>query len=218
MQALIDTKPRFRAEFERGAFPKSRKSAAWRYKTWTDGPIVPNSVLVDIWDEHPFRGLWSRPGEIAILQSGDSAEWNRILQLMMRFVKAHVQGRERRIIADEVLDFYGRTTWSINTKNDVFYLASRAGRERLVGLSLGAQRVHGIPILVRNMASRVTLYHLDEEKDMKYLNTNGITDAVSPHGDFIFRQWRKEKGGTMSNPVTGKLLLPQSYLDQLTAA
>jgi hypothetical protein len=219
MQALIDSKPRFRAETERGKYnPKARKSAAWRYRNWTSGPVIPNSVLVDIWDDHPFRGLWSRPGEIAIMQSGDSAEWDRILKLLMKFVKANVGDRERRIVADEVLDFYGRTTWSINAKNDVFYLASRAGRERLVGLSLGAQRVHGLPIMVRNMASRVTLYHLDEEKDMKYLASNGIQDVKSPSGDFIFRQWTKQKGGTMGNPLTGRLNLPDSYLEQLSAA
>lgn len=219
MQLLVDTKPRFRAETVRHKVnPRWRQDAKWMYKHWSKGPVIPNSVYVDIWDDHPFRGLWTRPGEVAIMQSGDEREWQRMLQLSMRFVKVHVAGRERRLIADEVLDFYGRTTWSINQKNDAFYLASRSGGERNIGLCLGAQRVYGLPILVRNMFSRVTLYHLDEEKDMKYLNANGIKDAKSPPGDYIFKQWRKENGGTVGAPITGRLEYPDAYLQQLAAA
>lgn len=218
MQILLDTKPRFRAETERGINPKQRKNAAWRYRTWTSGPIIPGSVLVNLYDPHPFRGLWTRPGEIAIMQSGEETDWNQMLKILTAFTKAHLGDRERHIVVDEVLDFYGRTTWSINQKQDAFYRASRAGGERLIGLTLGAQRVHGLPIMIRNMFSRVTLYHLDEDKDMKYLNANGIKDAKSPKGDFIFKQWIKQKGGNVGDPLTGRLNLPNWYLDQLSAA
>ncbi len=141
-----------------------------------------------------------------------------MLQLLMFFVKAQIGTRERHITVDEVLDFYGRSTWSIDSKNDVFYLAARSGGERNIGESLGSQRVFGLPILVRNMFSRVTLFHLTEDKDMKYLNQNGIPDAESPEGNYIYRQWVKEPGGTVSQPFTGTLDLPDSYLSQLAAA
>jgi hypothetical protein len=68
------------------------------------------------------------------------------------------------------------------------------------------------------MFSRVTLFHLTEDKDMKYLNQNGIPDAESPSGNYIYRQWTKEPGGTVSAPFTGTLELPESYLNQLAAA
>lgn len=218
MQLLLDTKPRFRAETTKQSFDptgKRRTNASWLYRTWSKGPVLPNSVLVPLWDDHPFRGLWSRPGEIAIMQSGDMKDWLRMLELTMRFVKAHVSGRERRLTVDEVLDFYGRTTWSINSKNDVFYLAARAGGERNIGQSLGAQRIHGIPILIRDMTSINTLYHLDQSRDVKYLAENGIDNAVAPDGDFIFHQWRKQKGGTFKGPLVGTLDLPDWYLKQL---
>ena len=219
MQILIDSKPRFRAETERmPMLPKKRLSAAWKYKHWQKGPTVPNSCLVDIWSDHPFRGLWQTPGEIAIMQSGNSEDWRRMLFLLTKFVHAHIGDRERHITVDEVLDFYGRNTWSIDNKHDVFYLAARSGGERNIGESLGSQRVFGLPILVRNMFSRVTLFHLTEDKDMRYLNQNGIPDAESPTGNYIYRQWVKEPGGTVSEPFTGTLELPESYLSQLAAA
>lgn len=105
MQILIDTKPRFRAESEKGLRPRWRHDASHRYQSWAKGPVVPNSVVVDIWDSKPFSGTFERPGEIVILQSGDAADWKRMLTLLDGFVKANINGRERRIIVDECLDF-----------------------------------------------------------------------------------------------------------------
>jgi hypothetical protein len=220
MQVLIDSKPRFRAETERMPIgnPKGRRDAAWRYRHWQKGPVVPGSVLVDIHADHPFRGLWTRPGEIAIMQSGDTDDWRRMLELLMAFVKAQIGERERHITADEVLDFYGRNTWSIHNKNDVFYLAARSGGERNIGESLGSQRVFGLPILIRNMFSRATLFNLTEAKDVKYLEQNGIPNAEMPQGNYIFHQWTKQPGGTVSPMRRHTLDLPDSYLSQLAAA
>lgn len=109
MQILIDTKPRFRAETEKSLRPRWRRNAAHRYESWSKGPVVPNSVVVDLWDDKPFRGIFERPGEIAILQSGETADWRRMLVLLDGFVKANIKGRERRLIVDECLDFMRRT-------------------------------------------------------------------------------------------------------------
>jgi hypothetical protein len=219
MSILVDTKPRFRAETERMPhLPKSRTSASWRYKHWAKGPVVPGSVLVDIHDAHPFRGLWTRPGEIALLQSGEPSDWLRMLHLLMAYARAHIGDRRRHVFVDEVLDFYGRGTHSIQNRSDVFYLLARSGGERKIGESLGAQRVYGLPILIRNMASRVTLYNLSEEKDLGYLSANGIHDARSPSERFAFWQWYKELGGNFGTPVYGRLDLPEDYLNQLSAA
>lgn len=118
MQALVDSKPRYRAEKERGKFRRGRRSAAYRYETWDKGPVVPNSVVVDIWDDKPFESLFSDkyPGEIAILQSGEAEDWKRILELLRGFVSAQIKGRERRIIVDECLDFTHATPWELTRK------------------------------------------------------------------------------------------------------
>jgi hypothetical protein len=51
---------------------------------------------------------------------------------------------------------------------------------------------------------------------MKYLQACGVPDAESPKGDWIFRQYRIEPGGTVSKPYTGRLKLPDWYLKQLS--
>lgn len=221
MQLLLDTKPRFRAEKIRGpVHPKNRRDASKLYRAWAKGPVVPNSVVVPLHDEHPFRGLWNKdnPSEVAILQSGDSADWKRMLQLLTAFIDAQIRDRERRIVVDECLDFYNRNTWGIDGRNDPIYRAARAGGERVIGLEIGSQQLHGIPPLVLNCLSRVNLFHLTSDSEMIHLRKSvGIKDAESPKGDFVFRQWRVTPGGALSEPFTGRVAYPQSYLDELSA-
>lgn len=219
MQVLVDTKPRFRAETEKSwQGPTKRRSAAYRYTSWAKGPVVPNSVLVDLYSEHPFRGLWKKPGEIAIMQSGEEIDWKRMLVLLNAFTKAQIGGRERKINVDEVLDFYGRNTMGIMPKNDVFYRAARAGGERAIGIQLGAHRIHGIPPLIRTVLSRVSLFTLTDDADMRELRVCGIHDPESPKERFTFRQWCKQPGGLMGEPVFCRCEYPESYLSQLAAS
>lgn len=220
-QLIMDSKPRFRAQTERHPwFPKQRRDARRRYDTWASGPTIPNSVAVDIWGEHPFRGLWSkdRPGEIAIMQGETRQDHIRMLQLAMSFVKAQWKNRERRLVFDETLDFYARNGYCIDSKNDVLYLAARAGGERGIGSEFGAHRVYGIPHLILMQISRLNLFHLVNDHDMRHLQTTiGVRDAESPYGDFVFRQWVKRPGGTLSEPITARATYPESYLRQLSS-
>jgi hypothetical protein len=222
-QLIMDSKPRYRAEkVKHPWFPKQRRPIGKRYDDWAAGPTVPNSVTVDIWSDHPFRGLWPKDGEhhgeIVILQGETRQDHIRMLQLAMAFVKAQWKNRERRLIFDETLDFYARNGYSIDGRNDALYLAARAGGERGIGTEFGAHRVFGIPHLILMQLSRVNLFHLVSDSDMKHLkSTVGIRDAESPSGDFVFRQWEKKPGGTLSEPFTGRATYPQSYLDQLSA-
>jgi len=222
MQCVIDSKPRFRAEKIRGPVSfKNRRDAKKLYESWAKGPVIPNSVVVPIWDDHPFRGLWNQnnPSEVAIMQGDSPEDWRRMLQLITAFTKAQIKDRERRVVFDEVLDFYGRNTMGIDGRNDPIYRMARAGGERAIGIELGAHRIHGLPPLVINMLSRVNLFHLSNDGDMKHLQANmGIKEVQSPDGNFVFKQWVKEKGGVISEPFTGRVTYPESYLKQLSSS
>lgn len=139
MQILVDTKPRYRAAMERGRRYTSRKPAAYRYESWEAGPTIPNSCLVDIWDDHPFKGMWDQPGEIAIMQGSEFDDWRRMLQLLKGFVTAQIKGRERRIIVDECLDFTSVTLSGL-TPGMTCFIAPRV-RVRNVELELIWERI-----------------------------------------------------------------------------
>lgn len=225
MQLVADTKPRFRAEtITYGWKNQWRKSAAKAgiYDSWERGPIVPNSVRVDLGSQHPFRGLWQsdpdkeRFGEIAIMQSDSPAMWRHMVTLMNFFTSAEIKGRERLVVVDEGLDFYQRNTLGIDAKTDPILRTARAGGERNIGLLLGAHRPHGIPPLLNTLSSRVSLFYLRFARDMRYLWEMGIPESESPpDGDYIYKQYVVAPGGKVAGPVKARMAYPQSYLNEL---
>lgn len=223
MQLIADTKPRFRAEtICYGPNNRWRKNAAEKgeYDHWSSGPILPNSVKVNMWTEHPFRNLWrdDNPSEIAILQGGTKAEWKRMNLLMHAFLDRKLKDRERLVVVDEGLDFYERNTQGIDFGNDVILHAARAGGERNIGLLLNAHRPRGIPPLLNTLSSRVTLFHVRYAPDMKYLYDMGIpSEEISPDGNYVFNQYTILPGGMVSQPSVCRLVLPESYLAELAA-
>lgn len=223
MILIADTKPRFRAEnVMNPRFPSKRKNAAKEgiYSAWTAGPTLPNSVRVELDSPHPFRNLWDQekhPAEVAIMQSDDPQMWKVMNELMHEFVSKQFAGRERLIVVDEGLDFYQRNTLGIDARKDIILRTARAGGERNIGLMLGAHRPHGIPPLLNTLSSRVTLFHLRYKHDMKYLWEMGVQDEDSPDGDYIFKQFKIQPGGSVSPAVTARFRYPESYLAQLSA-
>lgn len=218
MILLLDTKPRFRAENVAWGYRNGwRQDASKRYLDWAKGPLLPNSVVVDMESSHPLRGLWKTPGEIAILQSVESAHRRHMLSIARMFVKEHVRDRERIVVVDEALDFYQRNTLGIDSRNDVLLDVARAGGERNIGLILAAHRPKGVPPLMNMLSSRAVLYHLRYADDMRYLWDMGIPDDDSPNGNYVFRHYVVEPGGTVSQPIEGRLQLPDSYLAQLSS-
>jgi hypothetical protein len=226
MQLVADTKPRFRAEtLAYGPGNKYRKSAAKAgiYDHWAAGPVVPNSVALDWGSSHPFRGMWDdknedRRGEICIMQSDEPAHWRRMNDLMHHFVAARVKNRERRIVVDEALDFYQRNTLGIDPKKDPILRTARAGGERNIGILIGAHRPHGLPPLLNTLSSRVTLFHLRLERDMRYLYEMGVPESeVSPDGDYVFQQYKVAAGGRVEGPEIVRMAYPESYLKELAA-
>lgn len=110
--ALADTKPRFRAEFERiGPLGKITRSAERHYKGWAAGPVVPGSIKVDLKSDLPIRRLWRKndPNRIAVLQSDEETERIRILEVLDEWYRAQKGDTERLLVIDEVMDFTDQT-------------------------------------------------------------------------------------------------------------
>lgn len=223
MTLIADTKPRFRASsLINPRFYDKRLDAKKEgvYDSWTAGPTLPNSVRVELGSSHPFRGLWNieeHPGEVAIMQSDELSDWKLMNALMHEFVARQTGGRERLIVVDEGLDFYQRNTLGIDARRDVILRTARAGGERNIGLMLGAHRPHGIPPLLNTLSSRVTLFHLRYDADMRYLWDMGIKEATSPEGNFIFNHYTIESGGSVSAPQVARFSYPESYLKELSS-
>lgn len=221
MTLLLDTKPRFRAESSAwGPGNRWRRDASELYRGWSKGPVLPNSVVINMWNEHPLKRMWDmdrRPGEIVILQSGEKTALSRMLAIARSFVKRQVGGQERLLVVDEGLDFYQRNSLGIDTRNDVILDTARAGGERAIGLMFGAHRPHGVPPLLNVLSSRVTTFHLRYEADMKYLYNMGVPiEDNSPAEPYVFHQYVIKPGGMVSEPIRARMKYPDAYLQQLS--
>lgn len=222
MILVADTKPRFRAQTRPYGPAKMalRADAKKLYNDWAKGPVLPNSVAVDLSSSTPFRGLWNydkHPGEIAIMQSDNPWHWKLMLDLMGHFTSRKMP-RERILVVDEGMDFYQRNSLGIDPRNDVILRSARAGGERNIGLLFGAHRPYGIPPLLNTLSSRVTLFHLRFQRDMQYLWGMGIPEDESPpDGNYVFKQYSIAPGGVVGAPIAARLQLPDQYLKQLSA-
>lgn len=218
--ALADTKPRFRAEVERlGPFGKYQRSAEKKYRRWAAGPSVPGSILVDLEKEEPLKHLWRKddPYRIGILQTDKQTERRRILEILDGWYSTHKGNTDRMLAADEVLDFYLRNSWSIAADRDVLLKATRAGGERGFSTTFGAQRPKGIPPQFAEELSILYLFHLRYSQDMKYLWDMGVpTNVKPPEEDYAFHVIRIKPGGKVSEPLTCRLTLSETYASQLS--
>ena len=222
MPLLLDTKPRFRAEFEAwGPGYRFRRSAEKLYSSWEAGPVFPGSVVmpldIDLESSNPFKNFWKNPGELCVLQSGDAHDRLQMLRIARKYIQINPGRRERLIWVNEGMDFYQRTSMGIMANNDVILDAARAGGERGIGILFEAHRPKGIPPLLNTLTSRVFLFHLRFGGDMRYLWDMGIPEEDDmPEGDYIFKHYKILPGGTVSVPDAVRMTYPKWYLDQLS--
>lgn len=222
MIMCLDTKPRFRAQFEAwGPGYRWRREAKKLYSSWEAGPTFPGSVVmpldIDLDSANPFRNFW-KPGEMVVLQSGDSRDRIQMLRIARKFVNMNPRRRERLLWINEGMDFYQRNSLGVVANNDVILDAARAGGERGIGLIFEAHRPKGIPPLLNTLTSRVILFHLRFAQDMRYLYDMGIPeDEEMPDGDYVFKHYTILPGGTVSPALSVKMKYPEWYLKELSS-
>lgn len=190
---LLDTKPRFRAEHElNGA------SAAHRYKKWDRGAVIPGSVALDFRERDYGMPLARDLGHrIWILQDDREAARPAMLHAVERFFEgATGPRRPRLLVVDETLDFFMRNGYPVKgTNSDSLLRVARAGRERGVLAIFGSQRSVGIPPQLLVEATKVLLFRLDKESDVKALVENGaMPEGIhSPERDRVFYFYDKRR-------------------------
>jgi hypothetical protein len=190
---LLDTKPRFRAEWELNGAP-----AAHRYKKWDRGSTIPGSVVLDFRERDFGMPLAKDLGyRIWILQDDREAARPLMLHAVERFYEGATGSRNPRLlVVDETLDFFMRNGYPVKgTNSDSLLRVARAGRERGILAIFASQRAVGIPPQLLVEATKVLLFRLDKESDIKALIENGgMPEGVhSPERDRVFYLYDKRR-------------------------
>jgi len=216
---MLDTKPRFRAEIEKfGPRNKFVRDADRNYNDWAPGPVVPGSVRLNIHADNPLANHWTDECRIVIAQCEEPAERHRLLQIADKWYHTKKRNKDRMLVCDELLDFYHPNGVCIDPKCNVPLKVNRAGGERGFSSTQGAQRPKGIPIQLSAELTRLYLFHLRYEQDMKYLYDMGIPRDIEPpkKEKHAFKMIVVEPGGHAEYMGTYRLTLTDAYKSQLS--
>jgi hypothetical protein len=187
---IIDSKPRFKAEFS-----VNGNQATRHYKSWSRGTFLSGAYRLSNDGKLSIKGqldtIWRKGGRVAIAQTrpGDIADlaW---LELVARvFYGSYGDKTPRLIMIDELADFF-----EVRKAGGIFHQAARSGRELGIALLAGSQRPSYIPTVVMTESDRLYLFHLDYTEDMKKVHQMGVPkDIAPPTVDHSFFYWNKFK-------------------------
>lgn len=187
---VVDSKPRFRAEWL-----STGMSAKKKYAHWDHGAKLQNSMLLDRGanPDDVLNNAW-RHGRIALAQTESSSEIPWSVAVISAFLGQARASRPQLVYVDEGLDFFHSNS-AARGGNDALLRVARAGRERGCGLLLSTQRPPGIPVQIRSELTKLYLFRLDYSEDVKSLGEMGypFRDNPSPDEDRIFRFWDKTR-------------------------
>lgn len=182
---ILDSKPRFRAEWELNGL-----SARRRYKKWRRGPVIPDSVRLDFSGHSgsiraQLKQAWSLKYNTVIAQTPDQSELAYLRAAAHWFYTDAEDRFSQLLIVDELPDFFGTT--GAASRGDALLKTVRSGREMNVSFAGGAQRPKGLPHSFMTEVSALYLFTLASEKDMAHLEDLGLPgDARPPRNNHVF--------------------------------
>jgi hypothetical protein len=186
---IVDTKPRFKAQWELNGFPTA---ASGRYNKWGYGSgVLQGSYVLTGADRigSELDQVWRLGGDIAIVQTDTESEWQYASQTATEFYERYGANIPRLVVVDELADFF---KW--RSLGDIFQRISRNGRERDCALITGSQRPRKVPVEVMTEMLRMYMFELDYGEDLKHAMQFGIPRNIwLPTGHTFYMYDKKLK-------------------------
>lgn len=181
---IVDTKPRYRAEFLANGL-----SAARRYKKWAHGPVIPGSVVADT--PQQMLKAFDRGVTTVIIQSESSTDLDRLMQCIKAFLRTSKANRPQLAQIDETLDWFHSNGMPRGGDDSIIQLG-RAGRERGTAVEYCAQGTIGLNRTLVSELKRLYALRLDNEDDVKRLRKMGAPEFPPPTEPHTFWYWTKD--------------------------
>lgn len=183
---IVDTKPRFRAQWELSGISTdvSRRYSRWGYGS---GPIPGSYALSNQRSiKSELDQVWGMGGTTAIIHTERESQWEYASRVATAFYESYGSRYPRLLLVDELADFF-----KYRSLGDIFQRVARNGRERDVAFVSGSQRPRKVPVEVMTEMMRLYMFQLDFDEDLKHVKQFGIPkDIVEPEG-FAFHMWDK---------------------------
>lgn len=169
MQSLyIDSKPRFRAEFELDGISTK---VSRRYRKWAKsyGQFIPGSYVLPLHNpKSELNQVWRLGGKVAIAQ-GDIDAWPKLMEAAKALYDDSYGKVERMVYVNELSDFF-----QVGNIGNIFWLIARSGGEKKISLAAESQRPVYIPKTVLTESVQIYLFKLKYSEDMKAMYQMGI--------------------------------------------
>jgi len=200
---VIDTKPRFIAEWELNGFTTTQTG---RYKRWglgsdvfTNSYVLPNALR----SKNELDRVWALGGQIAIAQAEREDEWTKLVDVATVFYESYGAYIPRLVYVDELADFF-------KNKNlgEIFMRIARNGRERNCALIACSQRPRKVPTEVITELKRLYMFYLSYQEDVKHIWEFGIPRDVQKPEGFVFYMYDKDLKTEFPSNAYHKLELP----------
>lgn len=170
---IIDSKPRFRASHELTGLPTTR-----RYKKWQRGELVPGSVVLPsgVHVRDAMKQTWNLKYDTAVAQIPNLGYIDWLQAAIGWFYEDSDDKHQQLLYIDELADHFSSS--GAYGRGNVIVQAIRSGRERNVAVMAATQRPTGVPQSFFSEASRVYLFKLRKQADLKHLQEAILPEDV----------------------------------------
>ena len=189
--AVLDTKPRWRAEWQADGRP-ARKL----YRKLAKGDTIPGSMTISRAQDWPI--VWDQdtnPSQSVIVQRLHGSMSDN-LRFQVGFLEKFFQTQDARrpslVYIDEGMDFFTGSS-SARGGSDIVQRCFRAGRERGLATLIGVQRPISINLQCLTETSWCALFRINFKNDVRRLWEMGWPQSTGPPSydqDHCFRLWR----------------------------
>lgn len=183
---ILDSKPRFRAEYEVNGF-----RASWRYRKWGYGAALPGSYVLPLQNpKAELAQVWRLKGRIAIAQVEHLHQLDLLRWAAEEFYESGNGKREKLLYVDEAADYFG-SSGSFRPGDGILRIV-RSGGERNVAFLASTQRPRGVPKSLLTELTMLYMFRLDYSKDVDHLTEMSLPEDVQmPEVDHSFYFWDK---------------------------
>lgn len=191
---ILDSKPRFRAEFFTNGLAAKRV-----FKHWKPSATIPGSVLIR--QASQLDDAWRLGARIVVAQCERQAERFRLVQIAEKFYNEARHSRPQLLCVDETADFFHQNGSPIAGSSDALIRVARSGRERGTAGLYCTQRARSIPSSIIEELTILYLFVLDGRSDLKRCVEMGAPEWIEPpERDYEFMLWTKRERRSVYGP------------------
>jgi energy-coupling factor transporter ATP-binding protein EcfA2 len=182
---ILDTKPRYRAQWETSGVTAQR-----RYRHWGHGQVIADSVAVS--NPSDLERAFGMATTVIVQGAGGRKPRPELCAACVQVFHAGARSSRPQLLqVDEVRDHY-HSNGAPFGGFDAIGMAVTGGRELGESVLICSQRTKGIPPSVMEELTKLYLFRLDFLRDAGRLQEMGAPITLRPpRVPFVFKYWTK---------------------------